>query len=80
MGRQTKAKRPSSTLSGQSPKSKRAKLNSLNKALNNKLQINAPAMKIQLAWEQHNVMALEDIETIPEDIAAGAGEQPRRQQ
>ncbi|KAH9783095.1 zinc knuckle protein [Citrus sinensis] len=33
-----------------------------------------------LAWEQHNVMALEDIETIPEDIAAGAGEQPRRQQ
>ncbi|KAH9672148.1 reverse transcriptase domain-containing protein [Citrus sinensis] len=51
MGRQTKTKRPSSTLSGQSPKSKRAKLNSPNKALNNKLQINAPAMKIQLAWE-----------------------------
>ena len=80
MGRQTKTKRPNSTLSGQSPKSKRAKLNSPNKALNNKLQINAPAMKIQLAWEQHNAMALEDIENIPEDIAAGAGEQPRRQQ
>ena len=37
-------------------------------------------MKIQLAWEQQNVMSFEDIETIPEDIAAGAGEQPRRQQ
>ena len=74
-----KTKRPSSAISGQSPKSKRAKLNSPSKAINNQLQINAPAMKIQLAWEQHSDMALEDLDTIPEDIAAGAGEQPRRQ-
>ena len=76
--RHAKTKHPSSTISGQSPKSKRAKLNSPSKALNNKLQINAPAMKIQLAWEQHSDMTLEELDTIPEDIAAGTGEQPRR--
>ncbi|KAH9681142.1 reverse transcriptase domain-containing protein [Citrus sinensis] len=70
--RHAKTKRPSSTISGQSPKSKRPKLNSPSKALNNKLQINAPAMKIQLAWEQHSDMTLEELDTIPEDIAAGA--------
>ena len=39
MGRQTKAKRPSSTLSGQSPKSKRTKLNS---------QIKLPTAKLRI--------------------------------
>lgn len=65
-----------STISGQSPQSKQAKLNSPSKALNNKLQINAPAMKIQLAWEQHNAMALEDLETILEDITIEVVKQP----
>lgn len=65
-----------STISGQSPQSKQAKLNSPSKALNNKLQINAPAMKIQLAWEQHSAMALEDLETILEDITTEVAKQP----
>lgn len=63
-------KRPNNTISGQSLQSKQAKLNSPSKALNNKLQINAPAMKIQLAWQQHNAITLEDLEIIPEDISA----------